>query len=518
MEPSHGFEAQISLEDLESLLHPLQDQLVLVDKDLNVLWANPAAKGLLGEPVEGKKCFGVFHNRKTPCLEHSCSVQKAFENGGVHTHDMEVAVKNGATRFLRCTAGAVLRDGNGIPTGVLMVLRDLTMQISVQRELQAMKESLRRTEEELLESKSKYKQILENAPVGVHVIDLTTGKMIRVNDIICHYTGYSREEILAMDPADLLTEESRSLYFERLAMILAGQKPPEEAIYRLKARDGRSFWAVCNSRVSYENGVPQRATVVFQEITRLKETEEALRRSEENLRRLSFRLLTVQEEERKRIARDLHDTVLQKLAYTKMSMGLRLNQMESGAASSEKAFLKDSISVVKGAIGELREVIEDLRPSLLDQLGLLSAVRSYCREFGERYPRIRLEVNIDLPEKDLPESSKIPMFRIIQESLNNIVKHSRAEHARVSIEKSGGFICLRVSDDGIGFELLEKAPRGEGGFGLSGMRERAALSRGAFSFHSSKGKGTLVEVIWPAPSGAQRKPFGEGDQEVKIDS
>jgi signal transduction histidine kinase len=139
-----------------------------------------------------------------------------------------------------------------------------------------------------------------------------------------------------------------------------------------------------------------------------------------------------------------------------------------------------------------------MRPSILDDLGIITTISWLCKEFESVYPEIKIEREIDIDEDEVPDSLKIVIFRILQEALNNISKHSRANHAFVTVENIRGKIELTVEDNGKGFdvtnELLES--KNDKGIGLANMRRRSELSGGLFLIDSIKGKGSTIRVTW----------------------
>ncbi|MFC1579737.1 PAS domain S-box protein [Thermodesulfobacteriota bacterium] len=138
----------------------------------------------------------------------------------------------------------------------------------------------------LRESEEKYKQLLNHAPAGIYEIDFELQAFVSVNEVMCQYTGYSEQELLAMNPFELLTPESKEVFSERVRRLASGKKPSSNVAYRIKRKDGTEFWAQLNTRFVFENGKPKRATIVSHNITRRRETEIALRESEERYRNI----------------------------------------------------------------------------------------------------------------------------------------------------------------------------------------------------------------------------------------
>ncbi len=147
--------------------------------------------------------------------------------------------------------------------------------------LEAKLARMNKVREALRESEGKYRQLLNHAPSGMYEIDFLKRRFVNVNDVICEYTGYTREEFLALSPFDILTEESSKLFGERLSKLFAGEKIPEVVEFKIRAKDSRALWVRMHTRVLYENGVPKGATVIVHDISDLKSAEEALHESEE---------------------------------------------------------------------------------------------------------------------------------------------------------------------------------------------------------------------------------------------
>ena len=223
-----------------------------------------------------------------------------------------------------------------------------------------------------------------------------------------------------------------------------------------------------------------------------------LKSSEEELRHLSSRLLSAQEEERKRVAREIHDTIGQSLNAIKFTVENFLQEGEAEEVYRGKKSLSSVIPMVQGAVEELRRIERNLRPSMLDDLGLLTTITWYCREFEKTYSRIRVKKQLDIDEGDVPDRLKIVIFRILQESLNNISKHSQASQIHLQLQKTNEKLQMSVNDNGVGFDSENMLSRhgSEGGVGLANMKERTELSGGSFLVETSEGTGTTIRVSW----------------------
>ena len=227
---------------------------------------------------------------------------------------------------------------------------------------------------------------------------------------------------------------------------------------------------------------------LMSEIEERRRSEQALRGSERQRRVLSFQILTAQENERKVIAQDLHDGIASNLAAIKF----KLAQVESREAEVQGDF-SGALDLLQQTIDDLRRIMRNLRPAILDDLGILATIRWFVDEFRKIYPHIRIHEEMSLQEGDVPERLKIEIFRILQEATRNTVKHSGASEIRISLISDGGQLELSVEDNGEGF----KAQGIHRGLGLNSMRERVELSGGSFTLETAEGQGTKIIARWP---------------------
>jgi signal transduction histidine kinase len=221
--------------------------------------------------------------------------------------------------------------------------------------------------------------------------------------------------------------------------------------------------------------------------------EEELKDSEGRLRYLSSQLLAVQENERKRIAVELHDSIGQMLTAIKFRIENTLQK------KNKKKSLENLVPLVRETIEETRRIQMDLRPSTLDDLGVLATLDWFCREYQKIYSHIHVEKKIGLQESEVSVPLKTAIYRLTQEAFNNIAKHSKADLIHLSLQTMADRIELIIKDNGIGF-AVEETPSSEKpkkGLGLTSMRERAELSGGSFAIESAPGVGTTIRASWP---------------------
>ncbi len=519
----------------------------------------------------------------------------------------------------------------------------------------------RRIEEVLRESEKMAKDLIKHAPTGIYEVDFRIPKFTSVNDVMCEYLGYTREELLELNPSDIMDEKNASFFRERVRRQQSGEKIDESVEYKVRAKDGREYYAVLNITFTYEDGKPKGAMVIAHDITERKRIEEALRESEERFRvaqelspdgflifrplrdntgavtdflwlyendaaarmndtnpkevcgksvsevlphheKTSFgraykevaetrevrvveeafydqdtfrqrrwfravgvpttagdvailvqditerkrteealkkaydelerrveertsevskavellraentqrrlleetlreseaqvrffasQCLTAQETERKRVAAELHDSIAASISAVKFRIENIAEQMKQGDAGPES--LDDASSKLMEINNEVRRIMADLRPSVLDDLGIIPAIDWFCREYQKTYSHISVEKQVGISELEVPNFLKTPIFRICQEAMNNIAKYSKASLVNLSLQKEDNRLLLTIQDDGQGFNL----DTGKKGMGLSTMRERAQLSGGSFDIESTEGKGTTIRATW----------------------
>jgi len=240
------------------------------------------------------------------------------------------------------------------------------------------------------------------------------------------------------------------------------------------------------------------------EIKRRCEAEESLRKSKLELEALSDRLVTAQEEERKRIAQDLHDSVGQGMSAIKYSLE-RANLLARRDAAEEAIHVVgNAIERTQGVIDEVRAISMNLRPAALDDLGAVSAIRSFCRDWRQVYSTVTVDADLAVLDKDIPPGIVTNVYRAVQESLNNVARHAQAQRVRVSMRIASGKLVVKIQDDGVGFRIDSEAREGHARpalLGLRGLRERTERSGGSCKVTSAPGRGTTVRLEWPVPAG-----------------
>jgi signal transduction histidine kinase len=233
------------------------------------------------------------------------------------------------------------------------------------------------------------------------------------------------------------------------------------------------------------------------EIARREAAEEALRLSRNELTLLSQQLIQAQEKERHRIARELHDSAGQSLSAIKYSLERATELQRQGRHDDAGPLLSRTIGRVRETINEIRAIAMDLRPSVLDDLGVASALVWLCREFAETYAQFEVRADIVATDAEIPDRLATTIFRCAQELLNNAAKHSRARWISVGLLRSSNSVTLTVSDDGVGMPQPDASGSFGRGHGIRNLRERAQMTGGYMIVGGESCSGTQVRLDWP---------------------
>lgn len=345
-----------------------------------------------------------------------------------------------------------------------------------------------RAEAALRRSEEQYRLIAENTRDLIGLLDLN-GHILYANPSHRPTLSYEPAELVGTDFFDLIHPEDRAAVRQAWEQALQ-QRESRSAEVRLKHQDGswQSFESIGNWILD-EMGRPQRVVVLSRDITHRKQAETTLR----ELPRL---IREAQETERRRVARELHDSVNQILSAVKF----RLQAVEERLQDRDNTAWRDALKAkanLEKAMQEVRRISRNLRPSELDDLGLVPAVRSLCREFSER-TGVPVDLAVSLVPSAMPKDIELNLYRIIQEALGNIQRHARATKVRLELARDGAVLRTTIRNDGPGFDPMAPHRKGRpAGMGLVDMKERAAFVGGSCAVRSSVGTGTEIVVEMP---------------------
>jgi two-component system NarL family sensor kinase len=273
----------------------------------------------------------------------------------------------------------------------------------------------------------------------------------------------------------------------------------------LRGRSGRRTLVEMTARAGA--GGAEGAVVAWSE--RRMRRGAAAQDADQDLKRVAYGLLRTQEAERMRVALELHDEVAPIVIMVKYMIEDAVGKFGSEAAADSVHILNDAALRLRDVIADLRRISTDLRPKLLDDLGLVPTLEWYCRGVEEAREGMRVECRVTLAESDVPQELKLDIFRIVQTAVNNVVEHAHAQHAQVSLFVGGDELVVVVEDDGNGFDFAGAMSRGDADtVGLQSIRKRAEATGGRLILESNGARGTRIGAAWRLPLAPQRSAGG----------
>jgi PAS domain S-box-containing protein len=352
--------------------------------------------------------------------------------------------------------------------------------------------------ERLSKSEERLRTLFHTA--GSIIMSISPGHLIlEFNQEAERITGWQRQEVLGKDAFQLfIHEDARSRVAAEMASAMAGELT-RGFEFPLQLRDGGTRLFLWNANlVPVPEGGAGEVIWVGHDITELKQAEEALRQSGRQLRLLASQLLTIQEKERGRISRELHDELGQSLIVLKLQLQSLLSKLPEtqqvlhGNGQEMLHFLDETVENV-------RRLSQDLSPFILEDFGLPAAIKYLLGNIREHGGIKITSARLDEVDQLFSPEAQITIYRVLQECLTNIIKHAQATQVSFEIIKRDGEVTFKVIDDGKGFDVRQARSRQakDTGIGLAAMKERLRLMRGALKIQSQKGKGTSVTFTIP---------------------
>ena len=342
----------------------------------------------------------------------------------------------------------------------------------------------RKIEAELIRSEEKFSKSFRQSPLAISIASTKNGCYIDVNQTFEQQTGWCRDEIIGRSPSDinLWVDPEQSSRFSKQLLAEGNVRDLE---VRIRRKDGQIRTALGSAELIEVNGKPCTLSVIA-DITERKRAEEALSS-------LSGRLIEAQDEERKRIAREIHDDYTQRLAMVAFELEQLAENVGDSSSETGQKFneLFDHVSEL-GA--DLHSLSHRLHSSTLESLGLLVGLEAFCKEFAAQQGMQIDFVHENVP-RSVPADAALCMFRITQEALRNIKKHSGVNRAEVRLRQQDGRLHLSVSDHGRGFN--SDKPPAERGIGIHSMEERLRLLGGKLEIRSLPMEGTRIDAWIP---------------------
>jgi two-component system sensor histidine kinase UhpB len=460
------------------------DGMRLTDEEGNILLVNEAFCKTFNMPKDqllGKPFSVVYsHPEQESALK---SYQRDLHKNEIKTFfERENTLWDGRKAWFEFTNSFLtLQDGQKI---TLSVIKEISQR--------------KKSEIELRESEYKFKMLFNSANDAVFVTQLspekTYGDFIEVNEVACKKLGYTKEEFLQLSPSAIISPKQISDFNINIEKLLTEGHIIYDTVYR--AKDKKLFPVEVNSHLFLFN---EKLTVlsIARDITDRKQAEEKLSKSSKLLRELATHIQTVREEERTMIAREIHDELGQVLTVMKIQLSLLGNKL-----NPEQIALKEKIEILTKLIDQSVESVQKisakLRPTILDELGLNAAIEWQTEEF-EKLTNIKCSLLLPKDDLKLTSNKSTAIFRIFQEALTNIARHSEADKVTISLITNQNNLNLEITDNGKG--ISTEQIKDLKSLGIHGMEERALIFGGQVTLDGFSGKGTKVKVEIPIDQG-----------------
>jgi PAS domain S-box-containing protein len=339
------------------------------------------------------------------------------------------------------------------------------------------------------ELKCQLESVLDQPLIGTALLDLN-GQLLQVNAELCSMMGYTVDEMVKMYYKQFAYSNHDESDWRLFQQIQAGMRTSFQVERNFRRKDGTKMWGrlhVC--RLSREDGGRARLLAMMEDITERKVAEQKLIEAQQALAELTRRLTRVQDEERRLMARELHDDVGQRL--TLLMMQVQRISRKLPVASPERRALKRTQTELDKLTHDVHGLSHQLYSSKLQYMGLKPALRELCRRFAAQHGTKISERLEDIA--DLTANLQFCLYRVAQEALHNVCKHSQARHASVQLGTRSDMVVLEITDSGIGFESDVPVE----GLGITSMRERLRTEGGDLTITSKPGQGTWVAAVVP---------------------
>ena len=476
--------AEKALRESEKKFHRLveavSEGICKVDENFTIIYINRQMAEMLGyrpEEMLGRRVESFMFPEDL--TDHTG--KKADRQKGILEHyERRLKHRDGTTLWVIVSPQPLFDEGGGFE-GSLAMFTDITQR-------KKMEESLRVSEE-------KYRTLFEHTGTGLIIVEEDTTISL-ANHEFEKLSGYPKEEVEGKKKTAEFTrpEDVEKIHRYHYLRRKNPQAAPKEYESRIIDKYGKVKYTHNTVTMIPETG---KSIVSFNDITERKKAERALLEKQDQLQAMTLRISEIEEAERKEISRTLHDLVGQNLTALNLNLNIVVSLLPEKTGSIVAHRLEEAQKLGEEITRHIREVISELRPSVLDDFGLVAALHWY----GERF-RVLTGLRINIEEKEffprLPSNRETIIFRIAQEALTNVSKHAGASRVDLRLEKGEGLVRLTITDNGRGF-FFEGFRLGseKGGWGLATMKERAAALGGSLQVHSEPGIGTRLTLRLP---------------------
>lgn len=470
---------KVSIERFELVAKATNDAIWDWDIETDVLTGNEIFCSLFDVPAGSKLKFNTFLDKVHEDDRDRLPINftQALKNKEtILTEQFRFKVKNDKYRVLNDRA-YILYDKNNKAYRMLGAMQDFT--------------EMKEAEELLITSENKYKLLFNENPLPMWILSEDDGKFLDANNAAINYYGYSKEEFLQMPIIDL--HPKNDVEYEAWKN-RKDDKRYEEMNWEHQKKDGTIIKVnIISNKIIYEG---KKATLsLANDITAQYQAEEKLQKSAEAFRELASNLETIRESERTHMAREIHDELGQQLTGLKMDISWINKRVKSDDVAVQQK-MQETIQLIDKTVITVRRIATELRPSILDDLGLISAMEWQSDEFEKR-SEIKSIFTTNVGHITVSNEIATGIFRIFQESLTNVSRHSKGTEVLSSFKKEGNIITLTIVDNGVGFNEDEIAQKRT--LGLLGMKERVGLINGTYQIKGKNGNGMGASVIITVP-------------------
>jgi PAS domain S-box-containing protein len=471
---------KVSIERFELVAKATNDAIWDWDIETDTLTGNEIFCSLFDVPPNSKLKFNTFLNKVHEDDRERLPINFtiALKNkDSLLTEQFRFKVKDNKYRVLNDRA-YILYDANNKAYRMLGAMQDIT--------------EMKEAEESLITSEKKYRILFNDNPMPMWILSLPYRKFLDVNYATFINYGYSREEFLKMELSNLHPESN--WHFDDSQIDKTTGTKRYEGISSHKKKDGTIIKVnIITHNIIYD-GKPA-ILALANDITAKVEAEEKLQKSVEAFRELASNLETIRESERTHMAREIHDELGQQLTGLKMDISWINKRVKSEDAAVQQKML-ETIQLIDKTVITVRRIATELRPSILDDLGLISAMEWQSDEFEKR-SEIKSIFTTNVNHITVSNEIATGIFRIFQESLTNVSRHSKGTEVLSSFKKEGNMLTLTIVDNGVGFNEDEIAQKRT--LGLLGMKERVGLINGTYQIKGKNGNGMGASVIITVP-------------------
>ena len=457
-----------------SLIENSTDGLSVIGADGTVLDISPSGEKILSfsrDEVIGKIPKDIVHPEDIWLV--ATTFRDILDNPGhIPTIQYRLVIPGGGFRWIECSYKNLLHEP--YINAIVLNYRDVTDQVIAKNAI--------------INERNLSDTIINSLP-GIFYLYTEAGQFLRWNGSFEEVTGYSSDEIRQMHPLDFFDTDEKELLTQKIGNVFLSGEDHVQANFLLKT--GAKIPYYFTGKVITYEGKKCLLGVGIDFSDRV-QAQEKIKETTEQLRQLAAHLQNIREEERLGIARDIHDDLGQQLTVVKMAM-VRLARQMGGNEAIEKNF-QVVIDMIGKGIESIRRISTQLRPGILDDLGLVEAMKWQIEEFEKRFS---ISVSARFPENPdvISPAISINLFRIFQETLTNIARHAETTDVEVMLHADNQHLYLKVKDNGKGFNASEI--RSKRTLGLLGMKERALMIGGQFAMDSRPGQGTTIEIEIP---------------------